>query len=119
MSQLPSSLPGIDIASALARVAGNQKLYVKLLRHVAADAANTKEKLSAAIMAGDSQAVREIAHSLKGSSSNLSITDVASAAQDLEMAAKADDFSSLFVHLDALENALDSFVAVVATIEDV
>ena len=117
MTELPSTLPGIDVATGLTRVAGNKKLYVKLLRHVAADASATKEKLSAAIMSGDAQTVREIAHSLKGASANLSITDVAAAAERLEHAAKGEDFSALFTHLDALEEALQQYVAVVATLE--
>ena len=118
VTELPSSLPGIDVATGLPRVAGNKKLYLKLLRHVAADSAATKEKLTAAIMDGNTEQVREIAHSLKGASANLSITDVAAAAEKLETAAKAGDFSTLMVHLDALETALESFVAVVATLED-
>ena len=117
VTELPSSLPGIDVATGLTRVAGNKKLYVKLLRHVAADAPSTKEKLSAAIMNGDTKSVREIAHSLKGASANLAATDVAAAAEHLELAAKADDFSSLFTHLDGLEEALQQFVAVVGTLE--
>ena len=117
VTELPSSLPGIDVATGLTRVAGNKKLYVKLLRHVATDAPSTKEKLSTAIMNGDTQSVREIAHSLKGASANLSITDVAAAAERLETAAKGDDFSSLFTHLDSLEEALQQFVAVVGTLE--
>lgn len=117
MSELPSSLPGVDVAAGLARVAGNQKLYLKLLRHVAGDAASTKEKLIEAITEGNAQAVREIAHSLKGASANLSITNVAAAAEQLELAAKAEDFSSLFSRLDALDQALQDFVAVVGTLE--
>ena len=117
VTELPSSLPGIDVATGLTRVAGNKKLYVKLLRHMAAEAASTKEKLSTAIMNGDSQSVREIAHSLKGASANLAITDVAAAAERLEFAAKTEDFSALFTHLDALEEALQHLVSVVDTLE--
>ena len=117
MVEFPSSLPGIDVASGLARVAGNKKLYVKLLRHVAADAAPTKEKLSSAILEGNALTVREIAHSLKGSSSNLSLVDVAAAAERLEAAAKAEDFGVLPERVDALADALDAFTAVVATLE--
>lgn len=117
VSELPSSLPGIDIASGLPRVAGNAKLYVKLLRHVAAEAPATREKLSAAVMAGNADAVREVAHSLKGSCSNLSITAVAEAASQLELAAKSSDFSTIFVHLDSLETALSAYVDVVAQIQ--
>ena len=117
MTELPSSLPGIDVASGLPRVAGNQKLYVKLLRHVAADSPSTKEKMAAAIMEGNADQVRELAHSLKGASANLSITDVAAAAEKLEHAAKAGDFSMLVLHLETLESALDAFVGVVNTLE--
>lgn len=117
MTELPSSLPGIDVAAGLPRVAGNKKLYVKLLRHMAAEAPSTKEKLSAAIMSGDLQSVREIAHSLKGSSANLAITDVAEAAGRLESAAKAEDFPALFIHLEALEESLQQYVSVVDSLE--
>lgn len=117
MTELPSSLPGINVAAALPRVAGNKKLYVKLLRQVAADAPATREKLSAAIMSGDAQSVREVAHSLKGASANLAITDVAAAAERLESAARAEDFTALVTHLDALEDALQQYVSVVSTLE--
>ena len=117
MTELPTSLPGIDVASALPRVAGNKKLYVKLLRHVAAESPSTKENLAAAIMAGNADQVRELAHSLKGAAANLSITEVAAAAEKLEHAAKAGDFSLLGTHLGTLESALDAFVGVVNTLE--
>jgi len=117
VTELPSSLPGIDVASALPRVAGNKKLYVKLLRHVAAESPSTKEKLAAAIAEGNADQVRELAHSLKGSSANLSITEVVAAAEKLEHAARAGDLSMLATHLGSLETALDAFVGVVNTLE--
>lgn len=117
MTEFPSSLPGIDVASGLPRVAGNKKLYLKLLRHVANDAPNTREKITNAIMEGDLGTIRELAHSLKGSSANLSITDVAAAAEQLESSAKADDMAGVVVNMDALEKALDDYVGVVATLE--
>lgn len=117
MTDFPASLPGVDIASGLPRVAGNKKLYLKLLRHVAADAPNAKEKINNAIMEGDLTAIREHAHSLKGSSANLSITDVAHAAEQLESSAKADDMGGVVANMDALEKALDAFVQVVATLD--
>ena len=119
MTDLPASLPGIDVAAGLPRVAGNKKLYVKLLRHMAADAPSTREKLSAAVMNGDAKTVREIAHSLKGASANLAATEVASVAERLENAAKADDFTALVTHLDALETVLQQYVSVVGTLEGI
>ncbi|MDR1490324.1 MAG: Hpt domain-containing protein [Desulfovibrio sp.] len=118
MADLSSPLPGIDVASGLPRVAGNKKLYLKLLRMVANDVPQTKEKLQNAIMSGKTDEVRELAHSLKGSSGNLSLTAVQAAAQDLESAAKTGDIPSMVTHLSALETVLDEFAAVVATVED-
>ena len=113
MSGLPSSLPGVDVASGLARVAGNAKLYLKLLRQVAADAPNIKEQLATALVEGDALKVREVAHSLKGAAGNLSIIKVADAAQQLEQAAKAEDFVNMLSRLDYLEEALGEYVSVV------
>lgn len=116
VSELPSSLPGIDVSSGLARVAGNKNLYLKLLRHVANDAQNNMDKLNAAVAEGDAQTIREIAHSIKGATSNLSILDVAAAAEQLELAGKADDFSSMGGHLDALEKAFTAYGEVVESL---
>lgn len=118
VSGLPSSLPGVDVASGLARVAGNAKLYLKLLRQIAADAPGIKERISTAVMNGDARAVRDVAHSLKGAAGNLSITEVANAATQLELAAKNEDFSSMFGHLDNLEKMLQEFVAVIEGLEE-
>jgi HPt (histidine-containing phosphotransfer) domain-containing protein len=101
----------------LARVARNKKLYLKLLRRVAADAPDIKEKMNAAVMSGDFNSLREQAHSIKGSSANLSVTDVYASAQQLEQAAKEEDMTGAVMHLGALENAIDAYVAVVADIE--
>jgi two-component system sensor histidine kinase/response regulator len=118
VSDLSSNLPGINVVDGLARVARNKKLYLKLLRKVAADAPGIKEKMNAAVMSGDLNSLREQAHSIKGSSANLSITDVYAAAQQLEQAAKEEDMTGSVMHLGALESALDAYVAVVADIED-
>lgn len=117
VSDLPSSLPGIDVASGIARVANNKALYLKLLRHVAADAPNIVEKLTSAIMAGDATQAREVAHSIKGSAGNLSMLTVQAAAEKVEMAAKAENFSELAMHAAELEKALDDFAAVIRGIE--
>jgi HPt (histidine-containing phosphotransfer) domain-containing protein len=118
VADLSSPRPGLDVASGLPRVAGNKKLYLKLLRMVARDVPQTKEKLQNAVMSGKVDEVRELAHSLKGSSGNLSITAVQAAAMELESAAKIEDIPSMVAHLAALETALDEFAAVVATVED-
>jgi HPt (histidine-containing phosphotransfer) domain-containing protein len=113
VSQLPTSLPGIDVASALARVAGNAALYVKLLRLMAAGAPSSKEKLAAALASGDAEAVRQEAHSIKGAAANLSITEVTETSARLELAARSGDAAAMKDALAALEKALEAYVAVV------
>lgn len=113
MSGLPSSLPGIDVASGLARVAGNEKLYIKLLRRVADDVPGMLEHLSSALIKGDAASAREVAHSLKGAAGNLSMIDVAEAAAKVEDAAKREDFSSMSGLLDALEKTMRDYVRVI------
>lgn len=116
MSGFPTSLPGVDLASGLARVAGNEKLYARLLRKVADEAPATREQLSASLVKGDAAAVREGAHSLKGAAGNLSITAVAEAAGKLEEAARTEDFSAMFALLDVLDEALRAYVQAVETL---
>ncbi len=111
---LPSTIAGVDVATGLTRVAGNQKLFKRLLIQVADDAVNIREKINTAIMAGDFVAVREQAHSLKGSSGNLAITDVFAAAEVLESSAKKEDFPQVFQAFDSLEQALEAYCAAIA-----
>ena len=50
-------------------------------------------------------------------SGTISTSRPAAAAERLEFAAKTEDFSALFTHLDALEEALQHLVSVVDTLE--
>lgn len=113
VSGLPTILPGIDISSGLARVAGNEKLYVRLLRQVATDASKIREDLLVAVRNGDVRATREVAHSLKGAAGNLAITNVAEEAAGLEEAAKEENIPAMVRRLDSLEIAMCDYVAVV------
>lgn len=119
MGMLPPSLPGVNMAEGLKRLAGNEKLFIKLLRHLAGDVPAMREKFSNAIMEGDAGTVKEIAHSLKGAAANLSVTSVAAAAEQLEMAARAEDFSQAIVCLEELEQSLEEFLATAATLPEV
>lgn len=114
MSQLPPSLPGIDVASGVARVVGNEKLYVTMLRRVAGNASDTIEKINSALAQGDAQAIRDTAHSIRGAAANLSMTDVAAAAEKLELAAKAGDFSILPECAATFVKAMNDFAAMVS-----
>ncbi|MDL2275501.1 Hpt domain-containing protein [Desulfosarcina sp. OttesenSCG-928-G10] len=114
MSQLPTSLPGIDVASGVARVVGNEKLYVQMLRRVAGNAPDTIDKVNSALAGGNIQGVRDVAHSIKGAAANLSMLEVADAAGKLEIAAKDNDLAALPACAADFAEAMQKFSAIVA-----
>ena len=103
---LPADLPGVDLASALDRLAGNQELLLKLLRNFHRDWSDGMASLNAALAAGDRSQARLKVHNLRGVAANLSIVSVASAAAALEQALKEGDEAALAPGLAALAAAL-------------
>jgi len=84
-----ASLPeieGINLADGLKRVAGNRRLYRDLLGQFVTKQGNAAAEISAALESGDLKLAERIAHTVKGVAGNLGITDVQSAAQQLEKA---------------------------------
>lgn len=64
----------VDVESGLKRVAGNQGIYVRILKSFL----NSEEfeKLQTAADSGDVQAAALVAHGIKGMSGNLSLTQL-------------------------------------------
>jgi CheY-like chemotaxis protein/HPt (histidine-containing phosphotransfer) domain-containing protein len=83
---LPSSLPGIDLADGLARLAGNQALYTKLLRSFAGDYRTAPVRIREALEEDDAEAATRLAHSVRGVAGNLGAKRVQEAAARLELA---------------------------------
>jgi two-component system sensor histidine kinase/response regulator len=79
-------IDGLDAKDGLARVAGNRKLYLKLLRQFAANEAGSPELIAGQIKAGDFETAERTAHTVKGIAGNLGITDVQATAGGLEKA---------------------------------
>jgi CheY-like chemotaxis protein len=77
-------IPGLDTADGLARVAGNVRLYLKLLRQFAEQQAEAPSRVSAALAAGDRATAERVAHSLKGVAGNLGASRVQASAAALE-----------------------------------
>jgi two-component system sensor histidine kinase/response regulator len=77
---------GLDVKGGLARVAGNRKLYLKLLREFAEEQAQVPGQIAKALAAGDSAFPERLAHSLKGVAGNLGAGAVQKAAGALEKA---------------------------------
>ncbi len=77
-------MPGIDVASALDRLTGDEQLFHELLREFGRDFRNAAADILEAWQKQDYATARRLAHSVKGVSGNLSAMDVYAAAAELE-----------------------------------
>jgi two-component system sensor histidine kinase/response regulator len=82
-AELPS-ITGLDTKDGLSRVAGNRKLYLKLLRQFIEQQGPALEQITAALAKGDIQLAERLAHTLKGVAGNIGAKSVQSAAGALE-----------------------------------
>jgi signal transduction histidine kinase/CheY-like chemotaxis protein len=101
------SIPGVNVADGLNRVAGNRRLYRDLLAQFAAKQADAPAQISAALKTGDNQAAERIAHTVKGVAGNMGIADVQSTAEKLEKAIRGGQ-SSVPSLLNQFADALGS-----------
>ena len=74
----------LDSDAGLARVGGNRKLYLKLLREFAEHQGAVVARITEAQAAGDTKTAERLAHTLKGVAGNIGATHVQSAAAALE-----------------------------------
>jgi signal transduction histidine kinase/DNA-binding response OmpR family regulator/HAMP domain-containing protein len=77
---------GLDAAEGLLRVAGNRKLYLKLLRQFSVQQEEAPAQIAAQLKSGDRPAAERTAHTVKGVAANLGAKAVQSAAGELEKA---------------------------------
>ena len=77
-------MTGLDTEPALARVAQDRALYVRLLRAFVETRADTAVHISDALAAGEPDAARRMAHTIKGVAGNLGITRAHASAARLE-----------------------------------
>jgi PAS domain S-box-containing protein len=110
----PTDLPpvdGLDSAAGLRRVAGNQKLYLKLLRQFASQQADTVGQLRAALAAKDAESATRLAHTLKGVAGNLGAAPVEVAAATVEALLRDSALSdAVYPALEQLAAVLDPFL---------
>jgi two-component system sensor histidine kinase/response regulator len=84
-----AAIDGLDTNDGLSRVAGNQKLYAKLLRQFIEQQGPAIEKTNEALAAGDVALAERIAHTLKGVAGNIGAKSVQSTAAVLEKAIRS------------------------------
>ena len=106
--ELPE-IVGINLDDGLKRVAGNRRLYRDLLGQFVAKQANAALRISAALESEDLKLAERIAHTVKGVAGNLGITQVQSAAQQLEKAIREGQ-NSVAALLGAFATVLDTQV---------
>ncbi len=86
-----SSLHGINIASGISNVAGNEALYLDLLRRFAAKYRNSHKELPELLNAYETESAARLAHTIKGVAANLGATRLANQAKDIESAILANE----------------------------
>ena len=103
---------GLDTKDGLSRVAGNQKLYLKLLRQFAEQQGPATTQISEALAKGDPALAERLAHTLKGVAGNIGAKPVQTAAGAVEKLirhrVKADEITSAQQQLAA---TLDPLIA--------
>lgn len=86
MSAVSYQLPGIDVESGLQRFRGNKTLFIRLLRNFVMNYAVIADEIRDGLADNDTEKVRRLVHTLKGTAGNLSATELFLAAQNLESA---------------------------------
>jgi two-component system sensor histidine kinase/response regulator len=99
-------LPGVEVASALARVSGNAGLLRNLLNEFRLCWSDVAPRLRGALEEQRLPEAIHLAHSLKGLAATLSMKAVTRAAELLEKNLKAADLATVEVDLADLEDAL-------------
>jgi two-component system, sensor histidine kinase and response regulator len=104
-------LPGIDIESALKRMMGNRKLFIKLLCNFGRNYGGIVGQIREALSREDMASMQRTVHSLKGLAGNLSATEVYGAVQDLEASLQKGNHAEIGSALDHLEETLRPVLA--------
>ncbi len=78
------TIEGLDTKDGLSRVAGNRKLYLKLLRQFAEQQGPALDQISDALAKGDLPLAERLAHTLKGVAGNIGAKSIQAAAGTLE-----------------------------------
>ncbi len=112
-------LPGIDVAEGLQRMCGNWEAYKSILigfRNKHADASELLEKY---IRQGEWDNAVRLAHTLKGSSGNISANDLYETATVVEQSCRKEDVDVASAKLRALQLSLEEVINGLAKLENI
>jgi two-component system sensor histidine kinase/response regulator len=109
--ELPD-VPGLNTKEGLVRVAGNRKLYLKLLRQFSKTEVDAGRRIASALEENDSALAERLAHSVKGAAGNLGASAVQNAAANLEKAiASSAPAAEIEVWRASLDGCLRSLIS--------
>lgn len=104
----------IDMKEVMERLQDDRELLIELLQIFSDDYVGKKKMLDGAVIKNDFDQVRNIAHSLKGASGNISAKKLRISFTDLGQMAKIHDFSKAKEVLEVIDrqfNELKDFAA--------
>ena len=120
-NEMLGDIAGISIQEGLTRVAGNTKVYKKLLRSFAVNNKDFQGEVRRALAAGDQTTAERIAHTLKGVSGNLGANGLFQLVKHLDDELKKSDYDNQLVEegLVSVQQSLDQLIqAIEAVLSD-
>ncbi len=121
-ANLPDSMPGLDIQGTLTVLNIDGISLVRIMAGFLADNRQTAHVLRKAAAEGDLVTLKQLAHSLKGSSANIGANALSTAAMHLETAcgettAGGDPVPGIDTLIDAVATALDPVLQSIGTLK--
>ncbi len=117
--ELPTALPGIAVRKTMDKLGINSGTLKKILLGFLRNHGDIERKLHETYREKDWSALREVAHSLKGSGGNIGADDLEQAARDLEIACKVGKTTSPDRELvEKVASALRQVLQSLQTLED-
>jgi len=114
---LPHSLPGVNMKSALKRMSGNKHLLIKLLLVFADNYTEAAGNIRKALADGNNNLAQRLIHNLKGISGNLSADSLFIASKNLEAALKKGSKGrGIDTNLAKLEKALETVIKAIKSL---
>lgn len=111
-SQYPETLPGIALREGIDRCQGNHDLYLRFLSDFKREYSESDAELASLLGESSIEALKELAHKVKGLAANLGARELASTASEIEQSAikVTEDDSSSDTLSDATRGAIQGLV---------
>jgi len=111
-------IPGIDTSDGLRRVAGNTRVYVKILKGFLADYRDAVPSIRSRMEDANFDEVARAAHTIKGVAGNIGARDLFDAADNLESALRKGEAREAWKLYDAFEERLGDVLSALTSIEE-